>query len=165
MSLEITNATKQDSQVLANILTDAAQYKVIHGDMTWGTEPFSIDEVNHYLSKGTVYIAYLNGKPIGTFSLQNEDMRVWGERHTPAMYLHRLAIMSSQHGKGIGRLILKRAELKTIKAGMHTLRLDCDEKNVQLCKYYEKSNFLKVGHKQLISDIGEYTAALYEKEI
>jgi GNAT superfamily N-acetyltransferase len=165
MNLEITNATEQDSQVLANMLTEAAQYKVIHGDMAWGTEPFSSDEVNHYLSRGTVYIAYLNGKPIGTFSLRNEDTRVWGERQTPAMYLHRLAIISSQHRKGIGQLLLKRSELETIKAGIHTLRLDCDEKNVQLCMYYERSNFLKVGNKRLVSDMGEYTAALYEKEI
>lgn len=165
MNLEITRATEQDTQCLADILTEAGQYKITRGDMTWGTESYTSEEIRRLMSRSVVFIAYLNGAPIGTFSLQDEDKRIWGKNQTPAMYLHRLAIISSQHGKGIGKLLLRKAELETIKTGMHTLRLDCDEKNVQLCMYYEKNNFLKVGHKRLVSDMGKYTAALYEKEI
>jgi len=163
VNIDIAPATDKDSGILANILTEATKYKVEHGDYTWGNDPYTVDEVKHYMKNGNVFIVILDNEPVGSFSLQWEDRRIWGEQPSNAAYLHQLAIKSSLHGRGLGEQIIKRAEEESLKNEKKIFRLDCEENNLGLCKYYEKQGFKKVGSKKVTSEIGTYKAALYEK--
>jgi ribosomal protein S18 acetylase RimI-like enzyme len=165
MNIEIVPATDKDATILANILSEATEFKLSHGDKTWGDEPYSEDEVIHYMKKNNIYIVRLNKEPIGSFSLQWEDTRMWGEKPPDTAYLHQLALKNSFHGKGLGKQLIKNAEEESIKNNKKILRLDCEEKNFRLCSYYEKNGFTKVGSKKVDSDMGEYVAALFEKKL
>jgi ribosomal protein S18 acetylase RimI-like enzyme len=163
MSLEIAPATYDDATVLVDVLTEATEYKVAHGDTAWGDVPYTEDEVRQYMEKGSTYVISLNNEPVGTFSLLLEDRRIWGEQLPNAAYLHRLAIKQDQHGQSLGEQLVNYAEQEAIKLDKQYLRLDCEDGNEKLCAYYEKLGFKKVGTKELISRGEGYVAALFEK--
>jgi ribosomal protein S18 acetylase RimI-like enzyme len=165
MSLESFQATEKDIPVLAAILTEANQYKLDREDRAWGTEPFSEEEVKHYMANSTTYVVYLGAEPVGTFALRWDDERIWGEQPSDAGYLHRLAIKQVAHGQNLGEQIIAMAEQEVSKNNRQYLRLDCAEENKKLCAYYEKRGFIKVGRKEVISQGIKYIAALYEKRI
>lgn len=66
MNFELTRASNNEAPYLAVILTQAGEFKLRHDDLSWGDQPFTREEVEKYIEQGQVYIAYLEGKPIGT---------------------------------------------------------------------------------------------------
>lgn len=130
-----------------------------------GPTPYTEDEVRRLLSIGKTYIAYLDGQPVGIYSLLGKDERIWGDQPIAAIYLHRIALGKSAHGKGIGQLLLDKAIAQARDGGCQFLRLDCDEYNTNLCQHYEKYGFTKVGSKAVHLKDSTYTAALYERKL
>jgi ribosomal protein S18 acetylase RimI-like enzyme len=164
MDLSITQALETDIPALVDILTQATAYKVQHDDMAWGTGAYTDKEVLAGMAKHPVYIARLNGEPVGTFKLQSDDDIVWADRTAQAGYIHQLAIKSGFHGQDLGQKLLEWAAVECKRQGKQFLRLDCPDSNQKLCQYYEKQGFVQVGIKS-IPGFKDYTAALYEKRL
>lgn len=163
-NLEPKLATNEDAVTIANILTDATQIKVANGDMAWGTEGWTVEEVEAEMQDSSIYVFYDNDVPAATVSLQEEDVKSWGKQPLVALYIHRLAIEGSYSGQGIGAKIIDWSAEKAKVSGKGFLRLDCPAGNEKLCDYYESLGFIKVGEN---SDTGYdgYVAALYEKKL
>lgn len=163
-TLSYSEASAEDMPVISEILKDATQRKLGYDDTVWGNEGWSDEEIQDSMDESTMYIVHSGEQVVGTVSLQWEDARSWGEQPPIAGYLHRLAIKDAYKGQGLGDAVVDWAAQQTLGKDRHLLRLDCEEGNTQLCAYYEKLGFVKVGTKP-IPEYGDYVAALYEKII
>ena len=162
--LTFNEARATDIPLIADILKDATERKLQHGDTVWGSEGWTDEEIQGTMSESTVYIVREGEHTAGTVSLQWDDERSWGEQLPVAGYIHRLAIKHEYVGQGLGEIIIDWAAARAREHDRYLLRLDCENSNNQLCAYYEKLGFIKVGI-QAISEFGDYVAALYEKHI
>lgn len=162
--INIDTAQEEDAAVIAEVLSDASEYKLSLGDIVWGKDGWSEQEVKDYMSESIFYLVKQDGQIIGTVSLQWDDERNWGAQPPVAGYLHRLAIKDGYRGQNIGKKVIDWAESQVAERGRHYLRLDCEEKNTKLCSYYEDLGFQKVGTRP-VSEYGDYVAALFEKPV
>lgn len=161
-TFNITRATHENAALVASILTKATARKVQHGDDSWGSGEWTIDEVRHLIEQESTYIVYVNGETAGTVSLSFSADEKWQGLEKPAFYIHRLAVANKFSGVNLGAQILDWVADEAEKHGCKYLRLDCDASNTKLGKYYEKHGFSKVGTVRIQSG---YEAALYERII
>ena len=81
-----------------------------------------------------------SGRAVGTLTLGWDDHRFWGEGND-AGYVHRLALVSSHRGGGLGHELLDWAESQVVAAGRRYLRLGCLAENGPLRAYYGAAGF------------------------
>lgn len=162
--LSFASAGEEDIPVVAGILTDAIKQKLNHGDLAWGENGWSNEEVHDAMTESTMYLIKRGSEIVGTVSLQWDDERSWGEQPPVAGYMHRLAIKDGYYGQGLGGQAIDWATSQVAKEGRQFLRLDCEASNTELCAYYEKQGFKQVGTRP-IPEYEGYVAALYEKPV
>ena len=166
MIFHLENAKSSDFEIAIELLQSAAstlakknisqwdywmnppQEKII-----WLEEGFKRKEF--YLIKTSI------GKLIGMVRIMNKDLTYWGEMNDKAIYVHSLIIKEEFKGHKIGQKVIDKIKGKAKKKEIGLMRLDCDNSNKKLCKYYENIGFQKVGEKQL--RLGIYN--LYEKNL
>lgn len=163
MDLRIRKATAADKSVIAEILREAAQYKLARGDHTW-PERFGDRAIDHFVDDITTYIAYIGEEPVGTFGIDWSDEEFWGERSAEGAYLHKIALKEGVHGRGLGKTLIDYAAAETARRGRRFLRLDCSADNAGLCAYYEKLGFKRAGIRNF-EKYPQYRAALYERPL
>ncbi|MCL4392621.1 GNAT family N-acetyltransferase [Patescibacteria group bacterium] len=161
--LLIQQAQKEDAQIIVNILSSALQYKVSHGDMVWGTEPYSSKKLLHNIKEGNTYIARIGNIPVGTLTLLLEDEMIWGKQPPIATYVHKLAIKDGYHGRDLGKKLLDWASQQATNNGRSLLRIDFHYNNYGLRSYYEKLGFKLVEKNRKIHIPHRTTIALYER--
>lgn len=111
------------------------------------------------INKQFHFIVSDNKKIMGMVRVLNKDLIYWGEKEDVACYIHSLTIKEKYNGLGLGAAVIKKIEAQSQNCDF--IRLDCDSKNPQLCSYYLKLGFIKVGEKKL--PLSVYN--LYEKKI
>lgn len=163
MNLHVRKATLDEVEALAEILTQAMNYKLSLGDKAWGTEPYTVQELQDRISKGHTYTAWLDKEVVGTLIFLWEDEMMWGEQPPVAAYVHQLAIKDGYHGQGIGEQLLEWAGQKALEKGRKLLRIDFPPHNEGLKRYYEKLGFKFVVNREIHAPHATYTAALYER--
>ncbi len=107
------------------------------------TQAFLAQEIN----SGSVYVAQQNEKLVGTVSLYDTDGLIWGDDTTPALYLHRLASLPREGGRGIGAGLLAWSEGQAVKLEKQWVRFDCWANNTDLCRFYQSLGFQPVCDK------------------
>ena len=165
MSLSIRKSTLDDAPILAEILTQAMNYKLSLGDKAWGDQPYTPQEVQSRIVKGHTYTALIDDEIVGTLMFLWEDEMMWGKQPPVAAYVHQLAIKDGYHGQGIGGKLLDWASNKAAKEGRKLLRVDFPPQNAGLKKYYEKLGFKFVKKRLIHAPHASYTAALYERPV
>lgn len=163
MEKNISKAEGEDVHPLAVMLTEAMKYKVAHGDMAWGTDEWTDDEVEGLLKLDSTYVMKDGQEVIGTVTLTWEDEKTWGEMPPDAGYIQKLAVKEGHHGEGVGGQLMKWAEQEVRNSGREFLRLDCPVDPPGLCEYYQKCGFVRVGTLQ--KEGNEYATALFEKKL
>lgn len=163
MQLNIRKAKYEDVDALTAIYTQATNYKVSLGDMSWGKEAYTNEEIKGMIASGCMHAAFIDGELVGALLLQWDDDIVWDSPKPNAGYIHQLAIKDGFHGQDLGVQLIDWATEETRRNGRQFIRLDCIDKNEKLCVYYEKQGFTQVGIKSIPSN--NYTAALYERHI
>src|SRR6185312_15161044 len=162
--LSIEQARPSDLDSVIDILEEAASWLASRGIDQWRQGSFlgpRYDSIADQVYRGEVYLAILDGEPVGTLTLQWEDKKFWGDVSEDAIYVHRIAIRRAYAGKGLGLRLLQWAESMVAKAGKTYLRLDCMAENAALCEYYERAGFECRGEIQ-----GKgWRGRLYEKRI
>ncbi len=163
--MTFTKATRSDIPKLITIFNSATEYKLSKDDNSWGSEPWSENEVGELVDKDSTYLVEIDGVPAATVTLTSED----GTWQDPALanYVKRLAVVGNLHGRGIGSEILAWAEARTLEDGKHLLRLDCDSANSNLCKYYENQGFslVRTVEKKYAKNGASTVTALFEKQL
>lgn len=98
---------------------------------------------------------------MGMVRIMDEDVNYWGVMNDKAKYIHSLVIDQKFSGNHLGTEVVKKVATDAKNDDCDYLRLDCDASNRELCSYYEKQGFIKVGQKQL--PLGVYN--LYQKQL
>ncbi len=142
MHISVRSANPDDANLIAEIMTEAMNYKRKHGDDAWGSEPYTEAEVTPLLKDA--YVVRSGQLAAGTVSLQWED-ELWGDAGRDAGFIHRLAIRDQFHGQQLGRAIIDWAEERAKEKGLKSLRLDCPASNKGLIAYYQSQGFSQVG--------------------
>ena len=142
--IQVQRADESEASLVAEILNEATQTKLDHGDVAWGVEGWTAEEVEHFMQDSTSYLFRDSNELVGTVSLQPFDTEVWGPQTDEALYLHRLAVKRNAKGHGLGKKIINWATNEAAAEKKDFLRLDCPANNLPLCAYYESQDFVKV---------------------
>ncbi len=95
------------------------------------------------------FYIYYKGVNVGMVRILDEDLPYWGAQTEKAKYVHSLVVTEEFNGKGIGNAALQAIGVMAKKDNCTYLRLDADSKNPNLCTYYERLGFKKVGTKTM----------------
>lgn len=137
---EVIQVQVSEAETVIEILKDAANWLRSRDINTWDPDEFE-PIIFPGIERGDVYLAKLNGQPVGTFILQWEDPDFWGERPDDAGYLHKVAVARSAAGQNIGTRIVKAAEKLVRAKGRPYLRLDCQRDNPKINQFYRQFGF------------------------
>ena len=158
---EVREARIADLDAVVSMLEEAARWMVRRGVEGWTQDGFSRERIAVLIESGEMYLAVLDGWPAGTFALQWSDRETWGDVPDDAGYVHGLAIRREFAGTGLGREMLRRAELMVSLSEREYLRLDCVAENEPLNEYYRQAGFAYRGS----AVVRGLEVALYEKRI
>ena len=158
--LEVREARITDLDAVLSILEEAARWMVSQRFEGWTPGAFSRSRIADIVESGEMYLAVLDGHPIGTFALQWQDSETWGNVPDDAGYVHGLAIRRNVAGMGLGRELLEWAEKSVSLSGKKYLRLDCVADNEALNAYYRRAGFGYRGR----AVVRGLAVSLYEKE-
>lgn len=166
MKLMIRKAKNQEIGIAFNLLKEAAEWlkdKNINYWQNWlDPEDIHIKWIKEGFEKDQFsFVENDNNNIIGMFRLQYEDEYFWGKRDEKAGYIHSFTVIRNLSGKGIGYLILDKIKEFLKNKNINILRLDCGSDIKDLCNYYEKYGFKKVGTAEVYDD----KLTLYELDI
>ena len=161
IGLNITPASQEQLGLVLEILEEAAHWTTSHGLNGWQPGSFSHERIIRQIGHGEVFLAWLSSEPIGTITLQGNDIEFWGDGPETAEYVHKLAVKRKFAGRGFGVEMLMWAESHAIIARKDHLRLNCMAEDTGLRRYYERLGFEQRG--EIIEPRGR--AALYEKKL
>jgi ribosomal protein S18 acetylase RimI-like enzyme len=159
--LEVREARPADLAAVVSMLEEAARWMLRRGIEGWTPDGFSRERIAVLIESGEMYLAVLDGRPAGTFTLQWSDTETWGDVPDDAGYIHGLAIRREFAGKGLGREMLRRAEQTVSRSEREYLRLDCVADNDALNEYYRQAGFARRG----IAVVRGLAVSLYEKRV
>ena len=143
-AITITRARKSEVAAASAIAEEAARWLAATGREMWGPEDYSPEALRPSIEAGELYLAKINGEPVGMMVLQWEDPLYWPD--VPAgesAFVHRLAVKRSVAGKGVSYALLDWAKRAARQAGRKYLRLDCDPERPRLCAFYESAGFAR----------------------
>ena len=161
-SLVVARAYSDDDVLLAcNILIEAADWLASSGQPLWNRESLTPANIRLSRDEGSIFLARLEGQPVGTFVLQFEDSTFWPDASPgEALYLHKLAVCRSAARTGLSHNLLDHATAEARSAGRKFLRLDCVIRP-KLCAFYDSAGF----HRHSDRTVGNFTVRRYERPI
>lgn len=107
----------------------------------------SLDEMlSHYqevleLGEGICFLAYKEGQPIGFIELNIRHDYVEGADELPVAYIEGLYIASDYRQKGLGQMLITRAEQWAVQHGFKQLCSDVEIENQLSILFHEKAGF------------------------
>lgn len=96
----------------------------------------------------TLYLAELDGRPVGTFALLVMDNL--GHLGAPSAVVEDVAVDPAHHGQGIGRLMMKDALRRAKAKGCYKLVLSSNAKRERAHAFYEGLGFERHGYSFLM---------------
>jgi GNAT superfamily N-acetyltransferase len=119
-----------------------------------------------------VYALTLGDNLVGTFTLETTTEVpatylkygniVWQVLDVPAVYLHKLAILPTWQGQGLGTWCMEAIEKLAATRGYHTVRLDAVKTHQKILSFYANRGYQQVGELIFNSDIW-VDAIVFEK--
>lgn len=153
MDFKILSADSDDLPIIFQFLKNAAfdlKQKGIHQWSYWLDPPTEKKEwVQSGFENHEFYFIEIGSERAGMFRLMETDELYWGVQKDAARYLHSLVVVKEFSGQQIGQQVIQWILAKMKLENISLLRLDCDASNRDLCAYYEKKGFVKVGAKQM----------------
>jgi protein-tyrosine phosphatase len=146
-TLEIRRAMPHDVPAVAAILGDAIAWAAEAGFDSWDPGSFADphgwgrQRLFEALEANALYLIWLDGQTVGTFSILPVDPLFWPDAPDDALYLHRFAVRDAHRGAGIGAAALDWIVDEARRTGRRYLRLDCLEGNPGIRAYYERAGF------------------------
>ena len=129
------------------IIQEARQYLKDQGIDQWQNEYPDRNSVAGDVMTGNGYVITENGRIIGyaciSFDKEEcyETLRGTWKSIQPYGVIHRLAIGNSHKGKGLGSLMLHRAEELCRSRGIHSIKIDTDQDNGAMRHLLEKNGY------------------------
>ena len=159
-------ARSGETDVVLGLLNDAATWLAARGIDQWTPGQWRAERIAASIERGEVYLASSEGTVVATVAIEWRDELMWPGASDEAGYVHRLAVATAAHGKGIGRDLLRWAELRIGEAQRRFARLDCACDNAALRRYYEDADYGHRGDRRVRGRVGpEFCGSRYEKAI
>ncbi|OWR32744.1 GNAT family N-acetyltransferase [Saccharibacillus sp. O23] len=162
--LRIREAKREEAELLANLMREAAQVMVDNGVEQWKPEMFNAQTVLSYFDTRRVFLLTAEDRPAGLFTLQESDPAYWADADDDRyLYLHRLTVRPEYRGLDYGGFMLRFAEKEAARRGKLGLRLDCVAHLPSLNAYYVRGGFRFVAERDLKREVGGRYVNLYQK--
>ncbi|MEI8063824.1 MAG: GNAT family N-acetyltransferase [Verrucomicrobiota bacterium] len=158
----IRQAKPQDSENVAGILREAAQWLEQRGMALWRADELLSSRIAADVAAGLFFIAECDGEAAGVVKFQLEDALIWPDvPQTQSAFVHRLAIRRRFAGGGISSALLSWAVQHARSLGRSYLRLDCGASRPRLRRVYEQFGFRHHSDRQ----VGQYFVSRYEYDV
>jgi GNAT superfamily N-acetyltransferase len=152
----------RDLDNLARLLLEAARWLEEKGEPMWRPDELTPDALLAKYRPGEMRLGWLEGEPVATMVLQDEDPSFWPDAPTgEALFLHKLAVARRHAGRGLSHAMLNAAGEQARALGKAYLRLDCAAYRPGLRGVYELYGFRCVGRRM----VGPFDTAFYELEV
>ncbi len=137
--IELRIATKEHLPILNRLYADMDNKPLMCDEQIIGIWN-EIQEIPNYF----VYLAYLNNKAIGTFSLLLMPTMMHRDFHKSAI-LDSVTIATDYRGQGFGKEMIERALKISANAGCYKVTFSSNLKRKSAHKFYESLGFKKHG--------------------
>ena len=120
-----------DLDAVMTLMDDAVAWLVSQGRTgQWGTEPWSCfpERIEHFrkdLEQCDLWLAEIDGVPVGAMILGSEPMPYVQPIEEPEFYVRLLVTGSAYRGRGIGQALIDKARDEAKTAGIDLIRVDC----------------------------------------
>jgi GNAT superfamily N-acetyltransferase len=162
MQLAIRQATPQDVETVADILTEAARWLDENGMTMWRDDELLPTRIAEDVHSGLFFLAESDGEPAGTIRFQLEDKRFWPDvPQQDSAFVHRLAVRRRFAGGEVSAALLLWAIARTHAVGRRYLRLDCEASRAPVRAIYERLGFRFHSNHQ----VRPYFVARYEYDV
>jgi protein-tyrosine phosphatase len=144
VNLSVERATVSDAEALLAMRARLSSWLATRGVVQWQSGSLNVARLREQIVADSVYVGRLNDQVIGSFTLTDEDVPIWGSDSTSAAYVHRLMVDRRWAHRGFGTALLTSAE-ELCRANEKTrMRLDCVEINHTLIEYYRNAGYQEV---------------------
>ncbi len=142
--------TLADADDVLVMLDDAVDWLVSQGRTgQWGTkhwtaDPRKVERVRALIGEGDLWIAEIEGKPVGAILLNESPMPYIEPLEERELYVRLLITSRAHKGKGIGGELVAHARAEAQRRGIALVRVDCYAGNDQsLIGFYESVGFTR----------------------
>jgi GNAT superfamily N-acetyltransferase len=163
MQLHIATARPFETHEVSNVLQEAGLWLEQRGMPLWSQEEVAAPRIAADVAAGQYVLARdANGVAVGAFRLHEDDAVGWPDvAPGESLFLHQLALVRREAGKGMAQALLAWAMKETKTRGKRFLRLDFLADRKRLKSVYEHCGFRHHSDRQA----GPYLLARYEFEI
>jgi GNAT superfamily N-acetyltransferase len=163
MITRIRQATRQDLDLIAGILHEAARWLERNGMAMWRDDELDLSRTAAAdVAAGLFFIAECDGEAAGVVKFQLEDRQFWPDvPQGESAFIHRLAIRRRFAGGKISSALLTWAIKRTHSLERDYLRLDCEASRPKLRAVYERFGFAHHSDRQ----VGPYFVSRYEYRV
>ena len=105
----------------------------------WREGEFDPSEVHDEIDRGEWWVVESPVHPglvLASVRVIWEDPQIWGQQPQPAGYTHGVAVDRSLAGTGTGARLIRAAERVIVESERSVSRLDCDDNNPVLKRFY-----------------------------
>lgn len=153
----IFRASRQDVEIILDVLSDAAVVPLAKGIVQWPTR-FPKVHIDDLLERNEVYLVADGREVIATFAVGWDDPSFWPDPNGSAAYVYKLGIRGSHRGQGLTVQLLEWVSNLATQRRRSCIRIDVLLENTELRAFYERIGF------QHVADTDFY-ASLYQRPI
>jgi GNAT superfamily N-acetyltransferase len=162
MRASIRQAAPQDTEMVADVLREAARWLDQRGMSLWRDDELLPSRIASDVSTGLLFLAECDGEAAGTIKFQLEDLLHWPDvSQEQSAFIHRLAVRRRFAGGSVSSALLQWAVERARSLGRRYLRLDCEASRPRLRAVYERFGFAHHSDRQA----GPYFIARYEYDV
>jgi len=169
----IQRASTDDIQSLHQILIACGlDLNKRFGLSHWIPPNYPLEQMIQDGMENEVYAVIINGDLVGTFTLEITTIVpysyakygkiVWQISNIMAVYVHKLAILPTWQGKGLGSKCIQAIEKLAIDRSCYSVRLDGVKTHSNLLSFYKNRGYQPVGELTYNSDVW-VDAIVFEK--
>lgn len=159
--LDIQKVQPETETELTRVLQAAARALERRGEPLWPLGTLEPAALRAAYPGAESYVA-VQGEAVAGMMLLEADPLFWPDvRPGESLFLHKLAVVPAVQGLGVASALLEFAEAKARALGKRSLRLDCAAERPELCAFYKRRGFRRVGERT----VDGFDAALYERDV
>src|SRR4051794_21300102 len=166
--MQIRTGTVEDAGDVLAMLDEAVDWLVSQGRTgQWGTEhwtadPRKVERVRALIGEGDLWIAEIEGKPVGAILLNEAPMPYVEPVDERELYVRLLITSRAHKGEGIGGKLVAHARSEARRRGIALLRVDCYAGDDQsLIGFYERAGFTR----SFPFTVGEWPGMVLEQRV
>ena len=100
----------------------------------WGQSPSDAERRREIIAKGLSYGAFAGGRMVGALVMER---RAWNG----TLHVEDLEVMPDWRGRGVGRMLMARADEVARELGVRAISLETQNTNVPAIRFYRKNGY------------------------